>query len=64
MFILFGQPNQGLVLDKTLEDDSLVVALILLLRLDSIGATRTLLTTFDAALPAYEAAGSGFRFGV
>jgi hypothetical protein len=47
------------VLDRSLEDDSLIVALTLPLRLDAVGASRTLFTTFDATLPTCEAASLG-----
>jgi hypothetical protein len=47
------------VLDGSLEDDSLVVAFTLPLRLDAVGAGRTLLAAFDATLSTCEAAGLG-----
>jgi hypothetical protein len=47
------------VLDRSLEDDSLIVAFALTLRLDAIAAGRTLLSTLDAAFSACETASLG-----
>ena len=47
------------VLDGGLEDDSLVVAFALALRLDAIGTCRTLFTALDAAFSAGEAPSLG-----
>lgn len=39
------------VLDRRFEDDALVVAFALTLRLDAVGASRTFFTALDASFP-------------
>jgi hypothetical protein len=54
------------IFDRSLEDNSLIVAFALAFRLDAIAASWPLFSTLDTTLPTGEAAGLGSlpHFGV